>query len=75
MTRPAIMSWSSGKDCTLALHRVQADAALEVVGLLSTFNEAADRVAIHGTRREVARAQARALGLTTRRGSARRRCG
>ena len=63
MTRPAVMSWSSGKDCTLALHRARQDSALKVVALLSTFNETADRVAIHGTRRAVARAQAQALGL------------
>lgn len=61
--RRAVMSWSSGKDCTLALHRARQEGALEVVALLSTFNETADRVAIHGTRRRVARAQARALGL------------
>ncbi|MFC0340714.1 Dph6-related ATP pyrophosphatase [Paracoccus niistensis] len=63
MTRPAVMSWSSGKDCTLALHRARQEGALDVVALLSTFNETASRVAIHGTRRAVARAQARALGL------------
>lgn len=63
MTRLAVMSWSSGKDCTLALHRARQEGELEVVALLSTFNETASRVAIHGTRRAVARAQARALGL------------
>lgn len=57
------MSWSSGKDSTLALHVARNDPSLEVVALLSTFNESADRVAIHGTRRAVARAQAAALGL------------
>lgn len=63
MSRPAVMSWSSGKDCTLALHHARQQGTLEVVALLSTFNETADRVAIHGTRRRIARAQARALGL------------
>lgn len=63
MIRPAVMSWSSGKDCTLALHRARQQGMLEVVALLSTFNETADRVAIHGTRRSLARAQARMLGL------------
>ena len=63
MTRPAVMSWSSGKDCTLALHRARQQGTLDVVALLSTFNETADRVAIHGTRRPIARAQAQALGL------------
>jgi uncharacterized protein (TIGR00290 family) len=57
------MSWSSGKDSAMALHAARQEPALEVVALLSTFNESAGRVAIHGTRREVARAQAAALGL------------
>ncbi|RBI87548.1 ATP-binding protein [Rhodosalinus halophilus] len=57
------MSWSSGKDSAMALHAARQEPALEVVALLSTFNECAARVAIHGTRREVARAQAAALGL------------
>lgn len=47
----------------MALHLARRDPALEIVGLLSTFNEDASRVAIHGTRRDVARAQAAALGL------------
>lgn len=57
------MSWSSGKDSTLALHRARQAGTLEIVALLSSFNEAAGRVAIHGTRRAIARAQAAALGL------------
>lgn len=61
--RRAVMSWSSGKDCTLALHLARQRGELAVVALFATFNAAADRVAIHGTRREVARAQAAALGL------------
>lgn len=63
MPRLAVMSWSSGKDSTLALHRARQDPALRVVALLSSFNESAGRVAIHGTRRVIARAQAAALGL------------
>lgn len=61
--RPAVMSWSSGKDSALALHVARQDKALDIVALFSTFNEAAARVAIHGTRLEVARAQAAMLGL------------
>ncbi|MDE3078459.1 MAG: ATP-binding protein [Paracoccaceae bacterium] len=61
--RPAVMSWSSGKDSTMALHVARQDPSLKVVALFSTFSESADRVAIHGTRRPVARAQAAALGL------------
>lgn len=40
---------------------LQQDA--EVVGLLTTFNEAFDRVAMHGVRRTLVEAQAAAAGL------------
>lgn len=57
------MSWSSGKDSTLALAEARRDPGLEVVGLLTTVNEDADRVAMHAVRRSVLEAQAEALGL------------
>ena len=47
----------------MALDVARKDRALDIVALVTTFNEDARRVAIHGTRREVARAQAAALGL------------
>ena len=59
----AWVSWSSGKDSTLALAVARADPALEVVGLLTTLNTDADRVAMHAVRRELLLAQADALGL------------
>lgn len=58
-----LVSWSTGKDSAWMLHRLQQDAGIEVVGLLTTFNAAFDRVAMHGTRRVLAEAQARAAGL------------
>src|SRR5579872_3017338 len=61
--RSAWMSWSSGKDSALALHEARAMADLEVVGLLTTVNAEAERVAIHGVRRSLLEAQADALGL------------
>ncbi len=63
MTHRAWMSWSSGKDSTLALAVAREDPELEVAGLLTTFNGAADRVAMHAVRRELLHAQADALGL------------
>jgi uncharacterized protein (TIGR00290 family) len=57
------MSWSSGKDSTLALHAVRAAGDLDVVGLLTTVNATAQRVAMHGVRRSLLEAQADALGL------------
>lgn len=63
MSRLAWMSWSSGKDSTLALHELRAAGDVEVVGLLTTVNSVAERVAMHGVRRTLLEAQAEALGL------------
>lgn len=57
------MSWSSGKDCALALHRTRTAGEVEVVGLLTTVNAAFGRVAMHGVRRALLEAQAAAVAL------------
>jgi uncharacterized protein (TIGR00290 family) len=59
----AWMSWSSGKDSALALHEIRSAGAVEVVGLLTTVNSAADRVAMHAVRRTLLEMQAQSLGL------------
>lgn len=62
--RPKILlSWSSGKDSAWTLHVLRHRPDLEVVGLLTTFNEAFARVAMHAVRRELVEAQAAAAGL------------
>ena len=58
-----ILSWSSGKDSAWALRVLRQQADLDVVGLLTTFNAAFDRVAMHAVRRELVEAQAAATGL------------
>jgi uncharacterized protein (TIGR00290 family) len=66
MTKPCpriLLSWSSGKDSAWALHVLRQQPEIEVVGLLTTFNEAFDRVAMHAVRRELVEAQAAAAGL------------
>ena len=66
MTTPqsrVLLSWSSGKDSAWALQVLRERADLEVVGLLTTFNEAFDRVAMHAVRRGLVEAQAIAAGL------------
>ncbi len=63
MALKTILSWSSGKDSAWALHTLKQDPDYDVVGLLTTVNAAADRVAMHGVRREILEAQARAVGL------------
>lgn len=62
-TRRVLLSWSSGKDSAWALHLLRQRADVEVVGLLTTFNGAADRVAMHAVRRELVAAQAAAARL------------
>jgi uncharacterized protein (TIGR00290 family) len=59
-----LLSWSSGKDSAWALHVLHQRKDVEVVGLLTTFNEAVGRVAMHAVRRELVAAQAAATGLT-----------
>ncbi|HEX7892864.1 MAG TPA: ATP-binding protein [Terriglobales bacterium] len=58
-----LLSWSSGKDSAWSLRVLRKSEDYEIVGLLTTFNRAADRVAMHGVRRELVRAQADAAGL------------
>lgn len=63
MTSRVVVSWSSGKDAAWCLHTLREDPRMEVAGLLTTVTTAFDRVSVHGTRRSVVRAQARALAL------------
>ncbi len=58
-----LLSWSSGKDSAWALHVLRQQPGVSVVGLVTTINEAFDRVAMHGVRRSLVEAQARAAGL------------
>jgi uncharacterized protein (TIGR00290 family) len=61
--KPILLSWSSGKDSAWSLHVLRQRAEYEVVGLLTTFNDVADRVAMHAVRRELVERQAAATGL------------
>lgn len=63
MSARVLLSWSSGKDSAWALHRLRSQADVEVVGLLTTFNQAAERVAMHAVRQVLVEAQAAAVGL------------
>lgn len=61
-----LLSWSSGKDSAWALHLLNQAHPGRVGALLTTVNEAVDRVAMHAVRREVLEAQAAAAGLPLR---------
>jgi uncharacterized protein (TIGR00290 family) len=63
MPESVIVSWSSGKDSALTLAALRADPRVEPVALLTTVTSDYDRISIHGVRRELLAAQARALAL------------
>jgi uncharacterized protein (TIGR00290 family) len=63
MREKVIFCWSGGKDSALALNRVLNEGRYEVVSLLTTCNEAFQRVSMHGVRLELLRRQADAIGL------------
>lgn len=59
----AWVAWSSGKDAAWALHVARQAGELDIIGLLTTITAPYDRVSMHGVRRELVEAQARAAGL------------
>ncbi len=61
--KQTLLSWSSGKDSAWSLHVLRQHAEYEVLGLLTTFNREANRVAMHGVRRELVEAQAEAASI------------
>ncbi|HLL26312.1 MAG TPA: ATP-binding protein [Xanthobacteraceae bacterium] len=63
MTAKALIAWSSGKDSAWALYEARRSGDYEIVGALTTVNEAFGRVAMHGVREALLKAQLDALGL------------
>jgi uncharacterized protein (TIGR00290 family) len=57
------LSGSSGKDSVWALHLLRQQPDVEVAALLTTFNSAADRVAMHAVRRALVETQAGRTGI------------
>jgi uncharacterized protein (TIGR00290 family) len=57
-----LLAWSSGKDSAWTLHRLRQQGT-PVAALLTTINEAAGRVAMHGVRRELLEAQAKSVDV------------
>ena len=58
-----VLSWSGGKDSSLALAELRGDTRYRVVALLTSITRGYDRVSIHGVRRELVEMQAAAVGL------------
>src|SRR5436190_19533620 len=58
-----LVSWSTGKDSAWMLHQINQQYPHAAAGLLTTTNQAFDRVAMHAVRRELLEAQAKAAQL------------
>jgi uncharacterized protein (TIGR00290 family) len=61
--KKVLLSWSSGKDSVWALHLLRQQPEIEVAALLTSFNSAADRVAMHAVRRALVDTQASRTGI------------
>ena len=62
MGHKTLLAWSSGKDSAWTLH-VLRQQGVPVGALLTTINEVADRVAMHGVRSSLVEAQAESIGI------------
>jgi len=58
-----LMSWSGGKDSSLALFELLESECYEIVGLLTAVAEEYGRISMHGVREDLLDAQARSIGL------------
>lgn len=61
--KKVLMNWSGGKDSSLCLHYLLKSPEYEVVGLLTSVNDAYNRVSMHGIREALIKKQAEAIGI------------
>ena len=58
-----IFNWSGGKDSALALYHCLKNPELDVKYLVTTINDAADRISMHGVRTNLLIKQAESIGI------------
>src|SRR3569623_800156 len=58
-----IFNWSGGKDSALALYHCLQNPDLEIKYLVTTVNDALNRVSMHGVREELLVLQAKRIGI------------
>lgn len=63
MSNLTVLNWSGGKDSTLTLHYMLTEKPYFIHCLLTTVNEAYNRIAMHGVREDLLVTQARSLNL------------
>jgi diphthamide synthase (EF-2-diphthine--ammonia ligase) len=58
-----IFNWSGGKDSSLALYYCLQNPEIEIKYLVTTFNDAMNRVSMHGVREALLIRQAEEIGI------------
>jgi len=58
-----IFNWSGGKDSALALYHCLKNSELDIKYLVTTINDAVDRISTHGVRTELLIKQAESIGI------------
>jgi uncharacterized protein (TIGR00290 family) len=58
-----IFNWSGGKDSSLALYHCLQNPELDIRYLVTTINDVADRISMHGVRVELLKMQAESIGI------------
>ena len=61
--KSCIFNWSGGKDSSLALYHCLQNPELDIKYLVTTINDAADRISMHGVRTELLIKQAESIGI------------
>ena len=61
--KKCIFNWSGGKDSALALYHCLQKPDLEIKYLVTTINDAVDRISMHGVRTELLIKQAESIGI------------
>lgn len=63
MKKNTALFWSGGKDSAATLYALQQDPSIALFGLVTTLNESVERISMHGVRKTLLEAQAKAIGL------------
>lgn len=61
--KACIFNWSGGKDSALGLYHCLQNPELDIRYLVTTINDAADRISMHGVRVELLKKQAESIGI------------
>jgi uncharacterized protein (TIGR00290 family) len=61
--KKCIFNWSGGKDSAVALYHCLNNPELDIRYLVTTINDAADRISMHGVRVELLIRQAESIGI------------